>query len=357
MVAPVPNEIGLLVSPLMANALDIDYYQTAREIYIGNPELILQFFLQTLTGADLGRVFLPGPVFPMLLHLFSYGPENSLPLSGLYLVVSCGLVTAWLWWLNDGGLHPAALSLFALLPTPFWFMLNVSTDLLFAGLIGAFWLIWFSKPLNANFRMVCILVVVALAVLLRPNALSLLLYLCIDVLIWEFCLEKEPEKKRRGLLFAGFVLLLTTVFAVFYFGYFQVVMQNGNKISYFGVSAAQFADGLFPDCPNIINISVSWMILLGAKILYLAGLRPSYGDVLTPLAVLRFLPGLVILPGLLYLPFLSDRRKQLFLAVFIAPMILSIAQERYLLPIQPILFFYGILAWQSLFNFARGLGR
>jgi hypothetical protein len=353
MIVPIPNELSLPVSPLWANALDIDFYQGARAFYLADPGLVLDFFLQSSSGGNARRFPLPGPVFPLLLHLFDYGPENPLPLSAAYLLVSCLLAAIWIWWLQSKGLSPAGLYLFALFPTPFWFMLNVSTDLLFAAVVGAFWLVWFGSPRNALPRWTSITGIVVLAMLLRPNSLSLSLYLCLDVLIWEFFIERDAIKRRRSLLFAGFLLLLTMFFSGFYMTYFHLVLSNDGKLHYFGVLTDQFSKGIFPALPTVIDHILSWLALLGAKILYLAGLRPSYGEVLTPLFFLRLLPGFIILPGVLTLPFLSNRREQLFLFAFIAPLILGIGQERYLLPIQPILFFYGIIAWTGLFRFLK----
>jgi hypothetical protein len=351
MILPIPNELGLPVSPLWANALDIDYYQSARMLYFVDPDFSLASLLQAFSSEKPWSLSMPGPVFPFMLHLFEYGAGNTLWLSSVYLLVSCLLATAWLWWLSQKGLNQISLCIFALLPTPFWFMLNVSTDLLFAAFVCAFWLVWFSGPSAKLPRMPCVAIIIVLAVLLRPNAISLLFYLFVDVLIWEFLLVKQAEKRRRGLLFAGFVLLVTSAFLVFYYGYFQMVMRNGGQIIYFGKTPGQYGDGIFPAFPAFADHLLSWLALLGAKILYLAGLRPSYGDVLTPLIMLRLLPGLIILPGLLWLPFQRNRREQLFLVTFLAPLVLSISQERYLLPVQPILFFYGIKAWGDVSKF------
>jgi hypothetical protein len=353
MIIPIPNESGLPISPLTANtALDLSYYQWARGMYFGETQLAIDTFVRFFTGHEKIAFFLPGPLYPGLLHVFDYGPENTLPLSGIYLLLSMGLVAAWLWWLWRNGLSRLWLYIFAVLPTPYWFMLNVSTDLLFAGVVAAFWLLWFDQKIPDLRRMAGVAVVVVIAALLRPNALSLLLFLCIDVLIWEVALKEPGPTRRRGLLFAALVTVMLTILAVFYLPYFYwVVAGNSANVAYFDSLPSEYFDGLWPDLPRMINIVLSWFALLAAKIFYLTGLRPSFGDTATPLIILRILPGLIMLPGLLWLLIRAEWRVRLFVVFFLGPILLGISQDRYILPLQPVLFFYGAKAWEEIIKF------
>ena len=69
--------------------------------------------------------------------------------------------------------------------------------------------------------------------------------------------------------------------------------------------------------------------------------------------------GLILLPGLLYLAFRGDRRDRLFVWIFFLPIFIGPTQDRYNLPIQGLLFFYGLqayaLLWQTMQRWrARG---
>ena len=94
-----------------------------------------------------------------------------------------------------------------------------------------------------------------------------------------------------------------------------------------------------------LNLSLSWLAFLAAKVLYLTGLRPSFGDTAAPMVLLRMLPGFIMLPGLFWLFVQANWRVRLFLFFFLSPIMLGITQDRYILPIQPVLFFYGAKAW------------
>jgi hypothetical protein len=252
-----------------------------------------------------------------------------------------------LWWLSRQGVGPVWLYLFALLPTPFWLMLNVSTDLLFAAIVGAFWLLWFDGRRQSVRRMASVALVVVIAGLLRPNAMSLLLFLCVDVLIWQVALQDQRQARRRGLAFAALIGVITICFAVFYMPYFHWVLNRSGGAGYFGQLPAEYLQGLWPNLPAALNLGLSWLSLIAAKLLYLTGLRPSFGDTAAPLVILRFLPGLIMLPGLLWLLLRADWRVRLFTVIFLVPIIMGVSQDRYVLPIQPVLFFYGTKAWRD----------
>ena len=354
MVVPIPNEAGLPISPLTANtALDLGYYQSARELYFGKSQLVFDMFISFFTGTESVAFFLPGPLYPGLLHVFNYGPGNTLPLSVVFLLLSMGLAAAWISWLWHNGVGLFWLYAFAVLPTPFWFMLNISTDLLFAGIVCAFWLLWFDLRIPDARRMTGVAVVVTIALLLRPNALSLLFYLIIDALIWEVALKEPGQMRRKGLLFAAPIAIILIAFAVFYLPYFRWVVTVGIGAGYFGWSPKQYWDGLWPDLPMVFDLGLSWFALLAAKVLYLTGIRPSFGDTAAPLVILRMLPGFIMLPGLFWLLVCAQWRVRLFVVFFLAPVLLGISQDRYVLPIQPVLFFYGARAWGAIIQSSR----
>lgn len=355
LLVPIPNESGLPISPLTANtALDLGYYQWARGLYFGETQVLIDAIYRLVLNEGPISFFLPGPLYPSLLQVFDYGPANTMPLASVYLLLSVGLIAAWLWWLWRNGVGRIWLCVFAVLPTPFWFMLNVSTDLLFAVIVCAFWLLWFNRRVLDLRRMASVAVVVVLALLLRPNALSLLLFLCVDVLIWEVAASGPGEARRRGLLFTALIVIIFVGFAVFYLPYFRwVVAGNSAMVTYFGWLPSQYMEGLWPNLPKALNLGLSWFALLAAKVLYLTGLRPSFGEAALPLVILRMLPGFIMLPGLVWLFFWASWRVRLFVFCFLAPILLGISQDRYVLPIQPILFYYGTKAYRDLLLLLR----
>ena len=151
------------------------------------------------------------------------------------------------------------------------------------------------------------------------NALSLLLFLCIDVLIWEVALKDPGQARRRSLAFAAQIAVMLAVFAVFYLPHFYwVVVENSASVTYFGRLPNQYVDGLWPDLPRVLDLGLSWSALLAAKILYLTRMRPSFGDSMAPLVILRILPSVIMLPGLLWLIFRAEWRVRLFVVLFLA---------------------------------------
>ncbi|HIF10919.1 MAG TPA: hypothetical protein EYQ81_14505 [Sneathiellales bacterium] len=237
--------------------------------------------------------------------------------------------------------------MFAILPTPFWYMLNVSTDLPLAIIVGAFWLFWVEARQQSPWRMAGVAVIVVIAGLSRPNAMSLLLFLWVDVLIWEVALKEQRQARRRGLLFFALITIIAILFAMFYLPYLQWVLHQSGSASYFGRLPAQYFRGLWPDLPELLNLGLSWLSLVAAKVLYLMGLRLSFGNTATPLVALRVIPGMIMLPGLIWLIFRADLRVRFFTFFFLVPILFGISQDRYVFPIQPVLFYYGIKGWRE----------
>ena len=131
-------------------------------------------------------------------------------------------------------------------------------------------------------------------------------------------------------------------------------MVSGSvAIGYFGYLPRQYLEGLWPDLPVALNLGFSWFGLVAAKLLYLTGLRPSFGDTALPFVILRMLPGAIVLPGLIWSLLRAEWRERLFVVFFLAPIFLGVAQDRYLLPIQPVLFYYGICAWREIVGYYR----
>lgn len=341
---PLTNEQGAPISPLLANSgIDLAHYQAMRALYFGDPEAAIAAVGALFNGQSAltwGQAMFAGPALPFLLEVFDYRPGHALPLALLYLAIGCGLAALWLAWLARQGASPGWLLLFALLPNPIWFMLNVSTDLPFAAATALFYLAYFSGPPTSRRIAACIALVV-LALAIRPNAAALALFLLLD-LAW-----RSGGRRGHIALLAGLAALLAPA-AVFYGPYLlSFVLTSTAKPLYFGLSQDDFLAGVFPWLPEPLDRALSLVALLGAKALCLVGLRPSVGDTPTALVLLRAAPGLILLPGLYWSLFRADRSHRLLMAIFIAPILAGATQDRYMLPVLPILFLYGCRAWAA----------
>lgn len=337
---PIANEQGALISPLLGDVgIDLAHYQNMRSIYFGAPGSVEVLF-EGRSAAEWGQAMFAGPLLPLLLELFDYGPHNSLPLAGFYLALGCALAAAWLIWLARQGAHPTWLLVLALLPNPVWFMLNVSTDLLFAAATAAFYMVYFSGAPTVR-RLAAAAALAALALAIRPNAVALGLFLLIDA-AW-----RVGDRNAHRAMLAG-VAVIVLAAAAFYGPYlYAFVVSSTGKPLYFGLGQADFFAGVFPALPEALDRALSLVALVGAKLLALVGLRPSAGDTAAPFVLLRAAPGVILLPGLLWGLLCADRSHRLFLALFIAPILAGATQDRYMLPVQPILFLLGCRFWAA----------
>jgi len=350
---PIANEQGDLISPLIASSgIDLSHYQNMRALYFGDPDVAMATLGAVFAGQSAalwGQAMFSGPLFPLLLELFEFGPGSTLPLACFYLAIGCALAALWLIWLERQGLHPAWLFAFALLPNPVWFMLNISTDLLFAAATAAFYLVYFSGPPSVR-RLAACAFLAALALTIRPNAVALALFLLIDA-TW-----KAGDRRLHRLLLAGMAALLVPA-AAFYGPYlYTFVVSSTEKPLYFGRSQAEYLAGVFPMLPEFLDRVASLAVLVVAKLLCLVGLRPSAGDTSAALVFVRAAPGLILLPGLVWGLWRADASHRLLIVLFAAPVLAGATQERYMLPLQPVLFLFGCQAGSAVLARLRAAG-
>jgi len=58
----------------------------------------------------------------------------------------------------------------------------------------------------------------------------------------------------------------------------------------------------------------------------------------------------VLLPGLIWVAWRGNNRDRLFIAALLMPILLGGTQDRYNLPIQPLLFYFGWKAYEPLWR-------
>lgn len=341
---PIANESGRLVSPVLPPGyLDFAFYMESLRRYAESWTGILADFIrfyQDPFSAPASPI-ISGPLFPGLLQLFQFGPGTYLPLGLCYLALSCGLVAVWLWWLANNGLGRGWLVVFALFPNPVWFTLVVSPDLLFAALFAGFYLLYF-KGRHTVPEMVGWIVLLVLALLTRPNGFALLLFVALHA-SWTLVVERRLELGRISL-----IVVLVIVFGLYLYPYWLVEMLKADEmLRYFGRTPEEFAAGILPGVPPWIDIPLSMVALLGAKLLYVTGLRPSYGTTPPELVIARAAAGVILLPGLLYMVFRGPGGVRGLVALCCLPFILGPSQDRYCLAISPILFLYGAKAYSA----------
>ena len=122
---------------------------------------------------------------------------------------------------------------------------------------------------------------------------------------------------------------------------------SGSPYTFFGMPLEAYSNGLFQNLPAWLDKLTSWCLLFGAKLLYFVGLRPSYAGVDWWVVALRGAAGLILLPGLLYAAFKAGNRHRIFFAIFLLPILIGGTQDRYNLPIQPLLFYFGYRAYEA----------
>ena len=339
---PIPNEAGRPISPLHQPAyVDFGFYIASLRRYseslIGVLGDFVRFYEALFQGPP--KLIIAGPIYPALVSLTGAADGSFLPLAILSLVLSSILAAVWLWWLHSRGLGIAWLVTFAVLPNPIWHMLITSVDLIFAVEFMLFWFAYTSSRAS-RLRSVLWITALVLMILTRPNSLSILMFVLADqgLAAWR-------TRQIRVLPLLG--LLVITVISGFYlYPYFLFeIGKAGSVLQYFGRVPAEYAAGIFDGLPRYIDIAVSMLCLLAAKLLYLVGLRPSYGDVSWTIVLLRGAAGIILLPGIVRALFWAPIRERLVVFLYCAPFIAGPSQDRYYLSALPFLFLYGAEAW------------
>jgi hypothetical protein len=182
-----------------------------------------------------------------------------------------------------------------------------------------------------------------LALITRPNALVL-------TPLMVFVAWKSNQVKAK-LRWAAFWIVLGLYGLLYYLPYYLVHDSNASNTHYWGLYPSEYYTGIWLGWPQWVGQPTSWLIFLVSKLLYAVGLRPSYSNMSSSLVVLRALPGLLFLPGLVY-GLLSGRSfDRVFVVMFLTPVFVGAAQERYLLAITPLLSLWGFQAVIWLWNF------
>ena len=347
---PFTNELGMPVSPLTLQPwIEFEFYLKSLEMYrsLSVDELVGIFkeFYQRPAGEQFGHI-IGGPVFPFMIAIFDYREGNTLPLAAFYLALSCLTCMVWQIWLSRRGVGLLWLLVFAVLPNPFWFLLNATTDLPFAFAFAAFYLL-FGRSSRRIFEAVGWVSALIFSLLTRPNGVSLLLF------VFLFQLWNSELGRRRSWLVLGLLGVSGLLSALYLYPYFITELIKVLNFPVFGIQVRDYLQGIYGGLPVGLNEVLSWLSLVGAKFLYFVGLRPSHSGIEWQWLFLRSGAGLILLPGLVLILLRGGRRDGLLAWAFFLPVFLGPTQDRYNLAIQPLLYYYGLLAYAGVVEFLR----
>ena len=361
---PIPNETGLLISPLLANSgIDLNFYinesirfktyiinlinfnfpitQNSLE-HIESLKKIHEFTVGDYVPTEIQ--FSPGIFFPILLLLTNF---VNIPwiLSFCYLIFSSYLIYISIKWLNNKKVSWYWLFLYGLLPVPFWYMINISPDLLFSLIVTIFIINISSDKKESNNKLFYLFFLSIVSIMLKPNGVSLLIF------VFYFFIFRNFLNINYKLPIILISILIFLIFIYFYNEYLisYIVSSNSGRLI-FGYYQIDYLNGIYSFIPNYLNKFFSIISLLIAKFIYFSGIRPTFGDTLDFLVLIRSLAGIIILPGIFWLFLKANNNIRIFTIIFLFPIMLGLAQERYSLPIYPLLFYYGTIFYTFIFK-------
>ena len=339
------NDSGLAVKPLGQPAY-LDYttyleHKNSAWHEIDRPFRFVQ--LWWLDQAD-GLVWLqsqpakPGPLFSNLLNITSFDT-----LGWIYIFIGSVLGFSWARLFEYRNLGLWAQALAACFPALIYYSFLVSTDLLYAGLVAIFYACSWSVLMHKKRALIWCVMIMLILLLFRPTALSLIPILLIVVYM------NDKINLLFKLIFISAFILIGIYMLLYYLPYFWVHEANSVTTHYWGIFPQEYHEGIFPWLPGWIDKTFSLILLALSKIIYSVGLRPSYSGVSLWLVLVRAAPAVLLLPGLIFIFFRAHWYERVFIFFFMIPVYVGASQERYLLAIIPLLLFWGIQFYSSIF--------
>ena len=344
------DENGNEVSPLVEVSFgDYEFYNKfVLEIFSMLQAPFLFFYHGGSVGAWIAQGPTPGPFFPLLLNVFDYS-THSLALASVYLIASALLVFGWVLYYRTKKVSVWGQLALIAFPLLLWYSLAISTELPMSVAVFMFCCGALNIRRSPFWGFACTLSAFILMLMIRPNSLSLF-----PAMLLVIFLNRDLMSKWCA---AAVVMLIGTLFmyfVVYYAPYFFMIKESALVLTYWELYPEQYLEGLFPNLPLLVNQVISNGALIVSKIIYASGLRPSYSDTPILLVSLRAIGGIWILPGIFYCFYLGSWLERVLLLGFLLPLLLTVAQERYLLPIAPLLLLYGGMFWKDLHLRVRG---
>ena len=343
------TENGFLVSPFVEIRFgDYPFYSShISENFASIKDPFLFFYQGGSIESWLERTLVPGPIFPWLLNVTLY-PTQPVVLASAYLITSAFLVFGWVLYYRARKVPTwGQLSLIAF-PLLLWYSVVLSTELPMSIALFIFFCGALATPQRPCWGSFYAFAGFILMLLIRPNALSLF-----PAMLFLLFLNRKFIPNWYN---AVLIILSTFSFlycAIYYAPYFLMVQESSQVLSYWGLFPQQYYDGLFPNLPPLFDQVLSNGALILSKLIYASGLRPSYSDVHAIFVFMRGVGGVLILPGMFYCIYRGSWFERILLLCFLFPLLVTVAQERYLLPIAPLLLLYGGIFWKDLYLLIR----
>ena len=343
------TENGFLVSPFVEIHFgDYGFYSLhMSEHFVALKEPFLFFYHGGSVDTWLERPLTPGPIFPWLLNILNY-PKQPVALASIYLIASALLVFGWALYYRAREVSLWGQLALIAFPLLLWYSLVPSTELPMAIALFIFFFGALATPRRPFGGISCALIGFILMLLIRPNSLSLF-----PAVLAILFFNREVISKWWALAVVILTTSLSAYFVVYYASYFFMVQKSSLGISYWGLFPQQYSEGLFPNLPPLLDQVISNGAFIVSKLIYASGLRPSYSDVPALFVFLRAISGILILPGIFYCVYRGSWLERVLLFGFLFPLLITVAQERYLLPIAPLLLLYGGTFWKNLYLSAR----
>lgn len=355
-VNPVFDDSGNSVSPaLYQTGGDMQNYGlTAYKLFERPIEKLFRDYDKTYAGelVDGGTIVSFAPLFPTLIYVLDYRENNTWPTAAFFLACSVILAAIWLYWLQANGVTGLWLLAFSVIPLPIWYTISVTSDMPFALLFALFFMTYFREKWSAGVVVIWVGLLI-LILLARPNGLAVLLFVLADFVVRGL----RGERRVVALVVVALLVGAGIPSVYYYYPQFLAFVRVSAGATFFSVPADAYVAGLFPEWPGVFDRIVSILLLIAAKLLYFVGLRPSYSDQSLVIVALRAAPGLILLPGLIVALVQAGWRMRMLLLIFCFPILIGASQERYILPIQPILYLFGVVALQRVLDRSTGRWR
>ena len=343
-------ETGSLVSPLVEVKFgDYEFYSWfIYDNFAALKKPFIFFYQGGSVDSWLAQHYAPGPVFPWLLNILDYS-KQPIVMASVYLIASAFLIFGWVLYYRARGVSLWGQLALIAYPLLLWYSLAISTELPMSIALFIFFFGALATQRWPFLGLACAFTGFVLMLLIRPNALSLF-----PVMLFVLFLNRKLISNWSASAIVILITLIVAYFCVYYASYFLMVKDSSvSLISYWGLFPPQYSEGLFPNLPQLLDKIISNGALIGSKLLYASGLRPSYSDPPILMVLLRSISGIFIFPGIFYCLYRGSWLERALLFGFVLPLLITVAHERYLLPIAPLLLLYGGIFWKDLYQLVR----
>ena len=346
------TENGLIVSPFVeVQAGDYPFYwQNSVDSFATLKEPFL-FFFQGGSFEDWFQTKLhPGPIFPWLLNVLNY-PKQPIYLASIYLMASSLLVFGWVLYYRAREVSLWGQLALIAYPLALWYSLALSTELPMSVALFIFFCGALATRQFPFWGISSVLTGFILMLMIRPNSLCLF-----PAVLFVIFLNRDDMSRWLAVVIFVLITIIFVYFVAYYAPYFHMMQEASRasiNVTYWGLHTQQYSEGLFPNLPLLLDKVISNVALIASKVIYASGLRPSYSGTSTLLISFRLMAGVLVLPGIFYCIYRGSWLESILLFGFLFPLLITVGQERYLLPIAPLLLLYGGIFWKDLFLYIR----